>query len=606
MRASPSPIQQEPEVERKHAYSVERTTYQPNDVSTEEKVRRSPDRSLDRSLSINDEVATTGGRNSIPKSEPQERMDSDEEESKQSLVDGDAFLRDNKEHETGLLQTPELASEPLEEIVEPSEAVEENHNVSGGDDFSLAISLPRMGNVKLEATEHHMPVASHNETELEGMQLSIPARNATPEYSEGESVPLTASEEVTMPGLENPLRITESKIEEADIIANDTEMTDVSPAPHIETPIPEDRNDDTSPLVADSELQAPEAEPADELKMTESEQSGPEPTGLGQTQLEPIAPESIAPERTDVELAPTGLRPIALQPTEPEFDEPELEEPELDGPELDGPELDEPELDEPEMDEPEPMDIVPIEPGSIALGQTQPESTNLGQTGPGFIKAEVTEMLPAAVDFAEEEHTEENTEMELLAAEIVVNVESPETEPETVDAAQICADNYNQTECDPMEQVDPAIEASLKAPRASTTEALETSLPVVALPAMVNSPTIKATNPTIMRSPDNIGISDSIQQGAPDTPPNNDLCLVCNSSTFLGSETNPIAGQPSGDTTVKWIECDNCKRWTHNACVNLTNEEVDLIDKYHCASCEKDKGPSTCKCRHIYHLTKEY
>ncbi|KAF8447044.1 hypothetical protein BGX38DRAFT_1093594, partial [Terfezia claveryi] len=81
--------------------------------------------------------------------------------------------------------------------------------------------------------------------------------------------------------------------------------------------------------------------------------------------------------------------------------------------------------------------------------------------------------------------------------------------------------------------------------------------------------------------------------GAPETPPNNDLCLVCNSSTFIGTEANPIGGQASGEATVKWIECDNCRRWTHNACVNLSNEEVDSIDKYHCASCEKDKGPST-------------
>lgn len=79
------------------------------------------------------------------------------------------------------------------------------------------------------------------------------------------------------------------------------------------------------------------------------------------------------------------------------------------------------------------------------------------------------------------------------------------------------------------------------------------------------------------------------------SPPNNDLCLVCNSTAFTGAESNPIAGQSSGDSTLKWIECDNCKCWTHNACVSLSNEEVDMIDKYHCATCEKEKGPSTCK-----------
>ena len=79
------------------------------------------------------------------------------------------------------------------------------------------------------------------------------------------------------------------------------------------------------------------------------------------------------------------------------------------------------------------------------------------------------------------------------------------------------------------------------------------------------------------------------------SPPNNDLCLVCNSTTFIGAESNSIVGQSSGDSTLKWIECDNCKCWTHNACVSLSNEEVDMIDKYHCAMCEKEKGPSTCK-----------
>ena len=79
------------------------------------------------------------------------------------------------------------------------------------------------------------------------------------------------------------------------------------------------------------------------------------------------------------------------------------------------------------------------------------------------------------------------------------------------------------------------------------------------------------------------------------SPLNNDLCLVCNSTAFTGAESIPVAGQPSGDSPLKWIECDNCKCWTHNACVSLSNEEVDMIDKYHCAMCEKEKGPSTCK-----------
>ncbi|KAF8440658.1 hypothetical protein BDZ91DRAFT_614645, partial [Kalaharituber pfeilii] len=42
-----------------------------------------------------------------------------------------------------------------------------------------------------------------------------------------------------------------------------------------------------------------------------------------------------------------------------------------------------------------------------------------------------------------------------------------------------------------------------------------------------------------------------------------------------------------------WIECDGCKLWSHSGCVNLSSEDVEAIDKYHCASCEKHMGPST-------------
>ena len=90
--------------------------------------------------------------------------------------------------------------------------------------------------------------------------------------------------------------------------------------------------------------------------------------------------------------------------------------------------------------------------------------------------------------------------------------------------------------------------------------------------------------------------SDNVINGRESCSPlNNDLCLVCSSTAFTGAESIPVAGQSAGDSPLKWIECDNCKCWTHNACVSLSNEEVDMIDKYHCAMCEKEKGPSTCK-----------
>ncbi|PKC11991.1 PHD-domain-containing protein [Rhizophagus irregularis] len=41
----------------------------------------------------------------------------------------------------------------------------------------------------------------------------------------------------------------------------------------------------------------------------------------------------------------------------------------------------------------------------------------------------------------------------------------------------------------------------------------------------------------------------------------------------------------SSDGESFMIECDNCDEWYHGACVNITREESQLVDKYYCPNC---------------------
>ncbi|KAI9277219.1 hypothetical protein BDA99DRAFT_429673 [Phascolomyces articulosus] len=51
------------------------------------------------------------------------------------------------------------------------------------------------------------------------------------------------------------------------------------------------------------------------------------------------------------------------------------------------------------------------------------------------------------------------------------------------------------------------------------------------------------------------------------------------------------------DTTLydTWLQCDGCSTWYHAACADITKEQCDLIERYHCALCIKTHGPSTYK-----------
>jgi hypothetical protein len=43
------------------------------------------------------------------------------------------------------------------------------------------------------------------------------------------------------------------------------------------------------------------------------------------------------------------------------------------------------------------------------------------------------------------------------------------------------------------------------------------------------------------------------------------------------------------------IECDGCNGWFHGKCIGLADRIADDIEKYFCAECSNQYGPSICK-----------
>lgn len=129
--------------------------------------------------------------------------------------------------------------------------------------------------------------------------------------------------------------------------------------------------------------------------------------------------------------------------------------------------------------------------------------------------------------------------------------------------------------------------------------------PVAEVSKLMETPVPTAPNNGISecdrRSPALINPDAQTSQATAESPSNNDLCLVCGSAAFISGQANPVVGESSQEAAIgigpptQWIQCDSCKRWSHNGCANLSTEDVEAIDKYHCTSCEKNKGPSTRK-----------
>ncbi|KAG2217290.1 hypothetical protein INT45_000371 [Circinella minor] len=70
---------------------------------------------------------------------------------------------------------------------------------------------------------------------------------------------------------------------------------------------------------------------------------------------------------------------------------------------------------------------------------------------------------------------------------------------------------------------------------------------------------------------------------------NSEKCPLCITATATTTKN-----QDNGlyDT---WLQCDGCSTWYHAYCVNISKEQCDLIERYHCTLCIPTHGPSTYK-----------
>ncbi|KAF3190017.1 JmjC domain-containing histone demethylation protein 1 [Orbilia oligospora] len=67
-----------------------------------------------------------------------------------------------------------------------------------------------------------------------------------------------------------------------------------------------------------------------------------------------------------------------------------------------------------------------------------------------------------------------------------------------------------------------------------------------------------------------------------------DSCAFCRRAVPLVR-----TGPRSHIVPTLWIQCDGCKKWYHNVCVNVSEKEVNDLDKYHCSDCVPRLGAST-------------
>lgn len=74
-----------------------------------------------------------------------------------------------------------------------------------------------------------------------------------------------------------------------------------------------------------------------------------------------------------------------------------------------------------------------------------------------------------------------------------------------------------------------------------------------------------------------------------------ETCAICKNSVVPPFTVQNSVRVNLGDTpsSTAWIQCDACKKWHHNTCAQLDDSQVELIDKFHCPSCEPVKGQST-------------
>jgi len=74
----------------------------------------------------------------------------------------------------------------------------------------------------------------------------------------------------------------------------------------------------------------------------------------------------------------------------------------------------------------------------------------------------------------------------------------------------------------------------------------------------------------------------------PDVPASSEsLKKPKNSSDY--EECSAIACLRPTDSTVNWVQCEDCQRWFHIRCINLTYQEVKVMDMYKCLRCQAKK-----------------
>jgi len=71
----------------------------------------------------------------------------------------------------------------------------------------------------------------------------------------------------------------------------------------------------------------------------------------------------------------------------------------------------------------------------------------------------------------------------------------------------------------------------------------------------------------------------------PNPPASSESCKKPKNSSDC-EECSAVACLRPTDSTVNWVQCEECQRWFHIRCINLSYQEVKLMDVYKCLRCQ--------------------
>jgi len=101
---------------------------------------------------------------------------------------------------------------------------------------------------------------------------------------------------------------------------------------------------------------------------------------------------------------------------------------------------------------------------------------------------------------------------------------------------------------------------------------------------------VDASIPSESQTPCSTVVEAVFTPSASEVASNSDCCGACKRAV-----PNMGSGARSHIVSTLWIRCDGCKTWYHNVCVQVSEKEVNDIDKYHCSVCVPTLGPTTCE-----------